>query len=66
MDNREMKNTMTRTIDSGSPIWIPILVNIIFILVCCSVYIYNLPVEDITATLQGGGMVLRRLAPPAS
>jgi hypothetical protein len=62
MDNREMKNTMTRTIDSGSPIWIPILVNIIFILLACSVYIYNLPVEDITATMKGGGFVLRRFS----
>jgi len=50
MDNRDMKNTMKRSIDPESPIWILIFINIIFIIIAVSIYLYNLPPE----TLSGG------------
>jgi len=48
-------NSMKRTIDANSPIWVPILINVVFILICIALYMYNLPAEDIYAEISGGG-----------
>lgn len=54
MDRRELANTMRRTIDSESLIWIPGLINLIIILISLVYYLYNLDAEEYKST--GGGL----------
>ena len=53
MDRRELTNTMRRTIDPESLIWIPGLINLIIILISLVYYLYNLDAEEYKST--GGG-----------
>ena len=54
-------NTMKRTIDPNSPIWVPILINFLFILITGSIAMYNMDDTNVRPTQQGGFHFLRRL-----
>jgi hypothetical protein len=54
MAEREQANTMRRTIDPDSPIWVPGFINLIIILISLVYYLYNLEAEEYKST--GGGL----------
>jgi hypothetical protein len=55
MDRRDtVANTVKRELSYDSPIWVPGLINILFIIICCAVYLFNLPSESIQKTHSGG------------
>jgi hypothetical protein len=55
MDRRDtVANTVKREIMSDSPIWVPGLINLLFIIICCGIYLFNMPSESVKKIHSGG------------
>ena len=55
MDRRDtVANTVKREISKDSPIWIPGLINLLFIIISSAIYLFNMPSESVKKIHSGG------------
>ena len=55
MDRRDtVANTVKRELSKDSPVWIPGLINLLFIIICCAIYLFNMPSESVKKIHSGG------------